>query len=93
MKANYDDCIVTKTAGFDYTNPEAEVVIVGITPGNNQLISSREGKSLKEIKRENAFAGNMRPNLIRMLDHVGVNRLLHIDSCCSLWDETLIGSR
>lgn len=68
---------------FDYTNPNAEVVIVGITPGNNQLLGSREGKTLKEIKRENAFGGNMRPNLIAMLDHIGVNRLLGIESCRS----------
>lgn len=72
---------------FDYTNPNAEVVIVGITPGNNQLLGSREGKTLKEIKRENAFGGNMRPNLIAMLDHIGVNRLLGIESCRSFWEE------
>lgn len=72
---------------FDYTNPNAEVVIVGITPGNNQLLGSREGKTLKEIKRENAFGGNMRPNLIAMLDHIGVNRLLGIESCCSFWGD------
>lgn len=72
---------------FDYTNPQAEVVIVGITPGNSQLQGEREGKTLKDIKRENAFAGNMRPNLIAMLDHIGVNRLLGIESCSSLWEQ------
>lgn len=72
---------------FGYLNPEAEVVIVGITPGNNQLLNSREGLSLREIKRINAFAGNMRPNLTAMLDHIGVNRLLSIASCSSLWEE------
>lgn len=77
---------IIEKSDFDYVNHDAEVVIVGITPGNNQLMGSREGKSLKEIKRENAFGGNMRPNLIRMLDYVGVNRLLDIDSCCSLWE-------
>ncbi len=29
----------------------------------------------------------MRPNLIKMLDYVGVNSLLGIDSCSSLWEE------
>lgn len=81
-----DDRIVIEKAEFDYTNPDAEVVIVGITPGNSQLVNSRDGKSPKEIKRENAFAGNMRPNLIRMLDYVGINRLLDIVTCSSLWE-------
>lgn len=70
---------------FDYYNPEAEVVIAGITPGNSQLKGERSGKSKKEIKRENAFGGNMRTNIIRMLDYVGINTLLDIKSCASLW--------
>lgn len=58
---NKDEIFVLEKTDFDYTNPNALVVIVGITPGNSQLKDSREGKSLEEIKRENAFAGNMRP--------------------------------
>lgn len=84
---NIDDRIKFEPSGFDYVNPGAKVVIVGITPGNNQLKDSREGLSPKEIKRRNAFCGNMRPNLIRMLDYVGVNHLLGIKSCQTLWDE------
>lgn len=72
---------------FDYVNPSAKVVIVGITPGNNQLENSREGLLPREIKRINAFGGNMRQNLIRMLNHVGVSLLLGIDSCSTLWEE------
>lgn len=76
-----------KTARFDYVNPKAMVVFVGITPGNSQLDGSREGMSPREIKREYAFAGKMRPNLVNMLDYIGVNSLLNIESCKSLWDE------
>lgn len=47
----------------------------------------REGLDLREIKRKNAFAGSMRPNLVNMLDYIGVNRLLGIESCRSLWEE------
>ena len=82
-----DDEVEFKPTGFDYVNPTAKVVLVGITPGNTQLVASREGKSPKEIKRENAFAGGMRNNLVKMLDHIGVNRLLGIETCATLWEK------
>ena len=82
-----DDDIEFKATGFDYVNPAAQIVLVGITPGNTQLLGSRCGKTPREIKRENAFAGGMRNNLFRMLDHIGVNTLLGISSCKSLWEE------
>lgn len=85
--ANSDEKIVFEPTGFDYVNKEAEVVIVGITPGNSQLKDSREGMELREIKRKNAFAGSMRPNLVKMLDYVGVNCLLGIETCKTLWEE------
>ena len=78
---------VFEPTGFDYVNPKAEVVIVGITPGNSQLKGDRVGLSTREVKRMNAFAGSMRPNLVNMLDYIGVNRLLGIESCRSLWEE------
>lgn len=84
---NFDEKFVFEKTDFDYVNPNAQVIIVGITPGNSQLKDSREGKSLEEIKRENAFAGKMRPNLIAMLDSIGINQMLGIESCRSLWAE------
>ena len=85
--SSIDEKIVFEPTGFDYVNPEAEVVIVGITPGNSQLKGEREGLDKREIKRLNAFAGSMRPNLVKMLDYVGVNNLLGIETCRSLWEE------
>ena len=85
--ATLDDRIVFEKSEFDYLNPEAEVVIVGITPGNSQMKKSREGMGPREIKRINAFGGGMRPNIIAMLDHIGVNKLLGIESCSTLWVE------
>lgn len=82
-----DKKIVFESTEFDYVNPKAEVVIVGITPGNSQLDGSREGLTPREIKRKFAFAGRMRPNLVNMLDFIGVNRLLGIESCSTLWEE------
>lgn len=85
--SNIDDKIIFELTYFGYQNTKAKVVIVGITPGNSQLKGIREGLDLREIKRKNAFAGSMRPNLINMLDYVGINKLLGIESCRSLWEE------
>ena len=82
-----DEKFVFEPTAFDYVNQKAEVVIVGITPGNSQLDGSREGMSPREIKRKFAFAGSMRPNLVKMLDYIGVNRRLGIASCSTLWEE------
>ena len=87
MKRIADCDIRIETSGMDYVNPKAKVVIVGITPGESQMEASRCGKSKKDIKRENAFAGGMRKQLVRMLDAIGVNRLLNIKTCDTLWSE------
>ena len=84
--SNIDDIIIFEPTEFGYQNTKAKVVIVGITPGNSQLDGSREGLSPREIKRKFAFAGKMRPNLVKMLDYVGVNSLLGIESCSTLWE-------
>lgn len=83
----FEDRILFEETNFSYVNPHAQVVLVGITPGNSQLKGSREGKSDAEIKKENAFAGNMRKPLISMLDSIGINGLLGIASCESLWGD------
>ena len=87
MKKLSGSQIKIESSGMDYVNPKAKVVIVGITPGGSQMKANRGGKSKKEIKRENAFAGNMRPKLVEMLDAIGVNRFLGIKSCASIWSE------
>lgn len=83
---NIDESIVIEPAALDYVNPNAQVVIVGITPGNSQMSGSRDLMSLRDIKRKYAFAGTMRPNLINMLDYIGINKLLGIKTCGTLWD-------
>lgn len=84
---NFEDKIIFEKTDFDYVNSNALVVLVGITPGNSQLQGERDGLSQEEIKRRNAFAGKMRNSLIRMLDYIGVNSILSIASCQSLWEE------
>ncbi len=77
-----------KETGFEsYVNKDAMVVIVGITPGKNQLGGKEERLTPFEIKQKYAFRGKgMRSNLIELLDFVGVNELLGIPSCDSIWE-------
>jgi hypothetical protein len=82
---------------FDYVNAGARVVVVGIAPGfvqwKNAMLAAqrglREGLPLPELLRAakyaGAFSGAIRPNLVALLDHVGLQRWLGIASCASLF--------
>lgn len=84
-------------APFEFINPAAKVVLVGITPGKQQMLNAiaearRQldcGRSDMEIveaaKRVGAFSGDIRGHLVNLLDHVGVNRWLSISSCSELF--------
>ncbi|MDC1049619.1 hypothetical protein OAQ73_02345 [Candidatus Pelagibacter sp.] len=78
-------------APFDYINPKAKTMIVGITPGFQQMLQSFEvinqGKSLKEVKDLSSFKGSMRTTLINYLDELKVNNILKIKSCESLFNK------
>ena len=82
-KIDYD---ILEDTSFEYVNERAEVVIVGITPGNSQINKSEGLVDSKEYKRAYAFSGTtMRKNIIAMLDFIHVNDLLGIETCKSLW--------
>ena len=80
-------------APFEYINPEARLVIVGITPGRTQMINAlKEARrqldngadnvqTLIAAKKTGAFSGSMRPSLISLLDSIGMHRWLGIESC------------
>lgn len=78
-------------APFDYVNFEAKIMIVGITPGLQQMLQSfqviNDGKSLKEVKDLSSFKGSMRTSLIKYLDELEVNKKLKIKSCESLFNK------
>ena len=78
-------------APFDYINSKAKIVIVGITPGLQQMLQSYEvinqGKSLKEVKDLSSFKGSMRAGLIKYLDELKINDILKIKSCESLFNK------
>jgi hypothetical protein len=82
---------------FDYVNAQARVVVVGITPGFAQwknavrearrqlLANAPPADVLRAAKYTGAFSGAIRPNLVALLDHVGLQRWLGIASCATLW--------
>jgi len=78
-------------APFDYINSKAKIVIVGITPGLQQMLQSYEvinqRKSLKEVKDLSSFKGSMRIGLIKYLDELKINDILKIKSCESLFNK------
>jgi hypothetical protein len=83
---------------FEWTNPDAKLVVVGITPGPTQLeLAYRTASSkikvgldeegiLKAAKMHGAFGGaTMRPNLIRMMAHFGFADLFGVDRVEDFW--------
>lgn len=84
-------------APFEYINPKARVVIVGITPGRTQMLNAiKEARqqldqgadplsALRAAKQIGAFSGAMRPNLVGLLDGIGLNSWLGIASCDALF--------
>jgi hypothetical protein len=84
---------------FDYVNPAARVAVVGITPGfvqwknavreaRRQLaLGAPEQEVLRAAKYGGAFSGAIRPNLVALLDAVGLQHWLRITSCASLFTE------
>jgi hypothetical protein len=85
---------------FDYVNRAARVVVVGITPGfvqwknairtaHRQLVAGEldDEEVLRCAKYTGAFSGAIRPNLVALLDHVGLQRWLGIASCATLFGE------
>jgi hypothetical protein len=94
-----DDRLSVLLTPFDECNPAARVALVGLTPGRHQLHSAlttaaaalRDGHDIDEAvlhaKAEGAFAGQMRVNLIRMLDDIGVHHALELPSCSALFDD------
>lgn len=85
-------------APFEHVVSTAQVIIVGITPGEHQagqallearrqvLAGADDRTALASAKVHAAFSGRMREGLVRMLDHVGLNDRLGVETCSYLWD-------
>lgn len=86
------DRLGTWYAPFEYVNPRARLILLGVTPGptqmTNALLAAREalGQNLTDdalirgVKRQASFSGPMRKNLVRMLDGVGLHAALGIST-------------
>ena len=84
-------------AAFDHVNQDADVVIVGLTPGRQQMRNAlieaqrclmaghSDEEAMRAAKIFASFSGPMRTNLVAMLDNVGVNTALGLSSTASLW--------
>ncbi|QDM15478.1 hypothetical protein [Tardiphaga sp. vice278] len=84
-------------SAFDHVNTDADVVIIGLTPGRQQMRNAlveaqrclkagqSEEDAMKAAKIFASFSGPMRTNLIAMLDGVGVGKALGLASTASLW--------
>jgi hypothetical protein len=80
-------------------NLDARVVIVGITAGRQQMRNAwlemrrclqsgmSEADAVAAARTIGSFSGPMRGNLVAMLDGIGVNRLLRVQSTASLWSD------
>jgi hypothetical protein len=87
-------------APFDHVNERAQIVIVGLTPGRQQAANAlaaaktalEAGASTDEAAAKAkvfaSFSGPMRANLVRLLDCVGVARLLGISTTADLWGQS-----
>lgn len=89
----------TYYAPFDHVNTSARIVLVGITPGLQQAGNAlrslqqelRRGtpdpQALEVAKRHASFSGPMRQNLVDLLDHIGIPRLLGLSSAAQLFSD------
>lgn len=84
-------------APVDCINRQAEIALVGITPGWHQMeIAFRTAREdvlkglgrvavCKRAKRAAAFSGTMRKNLLEMLDGIGISKTMRIESSGELF--------
>jgi len=89
--------ITVQYAPFEWVNPDAKLVIVGITPGETQAVNAIvEAKrqlltganalqAMIAAKRIGGFSGALRANLVAMLDRVGLPRWAGIGSSIELF--------
>jgi hypothetical protein len=85
-------------APFEWLNPAARVVICGITPGKNSMMTAlqtakaalRAGLSNEEAgkrAKQTGIFSNMRKNLVSRLDQVGLQTALGLDTTGRLFSD------
>ena len=86
-------------APFEHVNGGARVVLLGITPGSAQATTALQTLrselqagtpdelALERAKNTASFSGPMRSNLIAMLDDLGINSRLGLETTGSLFSD------
>lgn len=94
-----DGALAAHYIPFDFVNTMAKIVLVGITPGftqwKNAMVEAQRqmqtGASHEAArigaKQTGAFSGAMRPNLVALLNHIGIHDWLGIASSGSLFGQ------
>jgi hypothetical protein len=84
-------------APFEHRNVEPKVALIGITPGRTQAIKAlcaaktalnrgfSDEQCLLAAKLYASFGGDMRDDLVSMLDLLGIHKLIGEASTASLW--------
>lgn len=92
-----EGALVARYIPFETVNTAARVVVVGLTPGFTQWRNAvaeaqaqlQQGagaeQALIAAKRTGAFSGTLRPNLVALLDSIGLHQWLKVDSCDTLF--------
>lgn len=99
LRIDISDDFATYYSPFDHVNSNARIAIIGITPGRAQAanalaelqraytVTGDWSKSLEAAKVHASFSGPMRSNLVRLMDFVGLQRLVGISSSAELFEQ------
>ncbi len=83
----------------EYVNHKAKILVVGITPGFQQMSTAintarvciEKQEPIENIRYKckvaGRFSGAMRKNIITMLDDIDLDKVLNIESCRELFEE------
>lgn len=98
---DYFEAIRIYYAPFEYINPKAKIVLVGITPGPTQMLNANQAArlalqagnssadSIRIAKNAAAFSGEpMRTNLIKQLNHWGFDQWLALSDSSDLFSSS-----
>lgn len=95
--ASEDELEIYYAAHNEFIHTKANVLIVGITPGWNQmkiayesvikslLLNKEKEELLRQAKVDAGFSGQMRLNLCHMLDEIGLAELFDLNSSTELF--------
>jgi hypothetical protein len=87
-------------AAFEHINRAAKVILVGLTPGEQQALRANEAaaeqlsagasdqEALKAAKVFASFSGPMRANLVALLDSIGLPEKLGVESTDQLFGKS-----